>query len=330
MGNVYTKSGALARRIYFGATTVWENLYYFLQKRVLADGGTFVENDVLISDDGASLILTPNAFKVGKLYSAKPDFGAGDFTVDRNSTATYIGQDGLIKTALANVPRIDWSTGVPVVLVEPQSTNLVVNSALGERYVYEQGDENYLAPNGALEAFYPLPDATTSRFQKIIVASSFVSGTELSYSWYRKRVTTPLDTTHIGDLNIMVLINATNTATTQIESDLIGFDRFKSIFTITDGSLDATLRFYYGEIIGIGNQSIAYWGHQLEQASTASSYIPTNGTTVTRLADDISVPTPAGVVFITETIDGVEQTPITTIPTTYTLPVGNINKVTML
>ena len=125
MGNVYTKSGALARRIYFGATTVWENLYYFLQKRVLADGGTFVENDVLISDDGASLILTPNAYKAGKLYSAKPDFGAGDFTVDRNSTATYIDEDGLIKTALANVPRIENGA----ILTEPQSTNLYLNSA---------------------------------------------------------------------------------------------------------------------------------------------------------------------------------------------------------
>ena len=330
MGYIYTKSGKLAKRLYFGAVLLFEGLYYTFKNRVLADGGTFVENELPTISQDVKLVLTTNAYKAGKLYSAVPNDGVGDFIVVRNSKATYIGQDGLIKTALANVPRIDWSTGEAVVLVEPQSTNLILNSALGERFVYNQGDENYLAPNGVLEAFYPLPTSTAARFQKIIVASSFASGTELSYSWYRKRVTAPLDTTYLGDLHIKQLINTTNTATTQIESDLMGFDRFKSIFTITDGSLDATLRLYYGEIIEVGTQSIAYWGHQLEEGANATSYIYTENTTVTRLADNISVTTPAGVTAITETKNGVEQTPITTIPATYSLPVGNINKVTML
>jgi len=81
---------------------------------------------------------------------------------------------------------------------------------------------------------------------------------------------------------------------------------------------------------GDGTSGIYIFGAQVETGTKATSYIPTNGTTVTRLADNISVPTPAGVTAITETIDGVEQTPITTIPATYSLPVGNINKVTML
>ena len=80
-----------------------------------------------------------------------------------------------------------------------------------------------------------------------------------------------------------------------------------------------------------GNNSVGFDLSMMEvkEGTESSSYIPTNGTTVTRLADEISVPTPAGVTSITETIDGVDQTPITTIPATYSLPVGNINKVKM-
>jgi len=105
------------------------------------------------------------------------------------------------------------------------------------------------------------------------------------------------------------------------------YSRVTFVFTTPIGS--TSVRLYVSRSEGLSGDRFL-WGVQLEQASTASSYIPTNGTTVTRLADNISVPTPAGVTYITETIDGVEQTPITTIPTTYSLPVGNINKVTML
>ena len=309
MGNVYTKSGALARRIYFGATTIWENLYYFLQKRVLADGGTFIENDVLISDDGASLILTPNAYKVGKLYSAKPNFGAGDSTVDRNSTATYIGQDRLIKTALANVPRIDWSSGEAVVLRELQRTNLVTDSLIMNWTIADFNRlGNYaIAPDGTLTA----TKITVVDNPLMIPVTYFSMAKEgLMHSIYLKG-----EGENIGKTVSFANINTDITLTNE-------WVRYQGLST--------------SAAIGIkkeGNNtanSVLVWGAQAEQGSTATSYIPTNGVTETRLADNINVPTPAGVTAITETIDGVEQTPITTIPATYSLPVGNINKVTML
>lgn len=76
--------------------------------------------------NNASLIVTPNAKKAGKLYALK----GADLDVVRATTATYVGSDGLIKTALANEVRFDYSNGsCPSILVEPQRTNLVFPSA---------------------------------------------------------------------------------------------------------------------------------------------------------------------------------------------------------
>ena len=329
MENVYTKSGALARRIYFGATLIFESLYALFRTRVLNDGGTFLEIDLPYTIDSEILLVTPNAFKVGKLYSAKPTNGTGDFTVDRNSTATYVGQDGLIKTALANVPRIDWGTGVPVILRELQRTNLLAYSEDFTKSYWNKTDititpNTHIAPNGSL---------TASTFDVISIKESIrqntpttvIGNTVYTFSFYVKNIDiagvslSVYDASNVGNIvaptsyfsqiNTSEWVRITRTFTTPVNCTSIW------VYTLRDSGF-------------IG--SINFWGIQLEQGTEASSYIPTNGTTVTRLEDDISVPTPAGVTSITETIDGVEQTPITTIPATYSLPVGNINKVTML
>jgi hypothetical protein len=77
-----------------------------------------------------SLALIPTAHIAGKLYSVLPADGSGDFTVTRNGTGTFIGQDGLIKTALANEPRFEYNPDGTFrgVLVEPASTNLITDS----------------------------------------------------------------------------------------------------------------------------------------------------------------------------------------------------------
>jgi hypothetical protein len=47
--------------------------------------------------DTASLILTPNAYKEGKLYSVIPSDGSGDMSVVRATSATRINSEGLIE-----------------------------------------------------------------------------------------------------------------------------------------------------------------------------------------------------------------------------------------
>ena len=78
----------------------------------------------------ASLLVTPNAVKAGKLYSIAPTDGSGDLTVTRATSATRVNSSGLIESVSANVARLDYTNGsCPSILVEPQRTNLVFPSA---------------------------------------------------------------------------------------------------------------------------------------------------------------------------------------------------------
>lgn len=74
-----------------------------------------------------SLHFIPSAIKAGTLYSLEKS-RINDFTVARNSTATYVDEDGIIQTAQINEARIDYTNGNGVLLAEPQSTNLYLNS----------------------------------------------------------------------------------------------------------------------------------------------------------------------------------------------------------
>ena len=334
MGYIYTKSGKLAKRLYFGAVLLFEGLYYTFKNRVLADGGTFVENELPTISQDASLVLTPNAYKAGKLYSAVPNDGTGDFTVDRNSTATYVDEDGLIKTALANVPRIDYSTGESALLVEPQAINLYDYSENFSQWLLSISGTatgtltpNYgIAPDGnltATRAIFNLNGGTTSNdsvsIQKTPV-SGYTDGQGYTISVWMKSLS--------ADVDVAIEFNGLAQSIAKVTSN---WQRFKTFLSNLDTNARATqiMRLRGGYNVS-GSVDLLIWGAQIEEATTASSYIPTNGVTETRLADDISVTTPEGVSSITETIDGIDQTPITTIPATYSLPVGNINKVKML
>ena len=112
--------------------------------RVIADSGTFEAETNLESQlnnigkdlfDSASLVITPNGVKTSKLYSIKPNEGTGDLSVTRATTATRVNESGVIVDVPANVARIDYSTGQPAILVEPQRTNLVFPSDIATTQV---------------------------------------------------------------------------------------------------------------------------------------------------------------------------------------------------
>ena len=336
LGKTYLNG--IINKLYVGYTLMYSSLIETFKARVLADGGT-IDTVAYLNDEDSSaiLIMNPSSYKDGKLYAFKPGDGSGDFSFARASIGTRINKDGLIETMGNNIARINHTfingvkSGNPSLLNEGECVNLIPTSAGG---IYGNGPgstSNTTSPDGTNNAVIPVPDETADRYDFGIASGTYATDTKMAYSWYRKRITTPFDTQYTGDLRFRSLVNLTQVgSTTEIESNVNGFDRFESIFNITDGAASSILRSYFGYSIGVGNSSIAYFGHQLEVGTFSSSYIPTNGSAVIRSADVATRDlTGLGITSITETINGVVQAPITAILATYTIPNGKIQLVEM-
>ena len=238
-----------------------------------------------------SIAMIPSGYKANKVYSVLPTDGSGDLDFARTSTATRINSEGLVKEVLTGVPRLDYTDGgCPSLLLEPASTNLVINSAEGVKVSLPTSSTNTISPDGTNNAYIPLPNSTSNRYQQSIPSGTYATGQKLTYSWYRKRISTPTGDA-VGDLDIKQLVNLTELEVSnarQIETNINGFDRFEAVVQVIDGSLSSTFRAYFGSVVGVGNSSVAYWGHQFEALDYATSLIITTGTAQTRTADSAS------------------------------------------
>ena len=79
--------------------------------------------------DKASLYLPLGAgYKSGSLWMSKPLSDDGYFTYARDSAATRITDCGEVGSVSANVPRLNYTNGVPGFLIEDTKTNLIANS----------------------------------------------------------------------------------------------------------------------------------------------------------------------------------------------------------
>lgn len=277
----------------------------------------------------AKLLLIPSGVKVGKLYSQKPTDGTGDFTVDRNSTATRVNSLGLIEEVGVNVPRIDYSSGEAVLLREPQSTNLLTYSD-GNLLTYPiigGSISDALIPiNSFTNSIQVIDNSVLSYIYKAYIPTIGVTYT-LSLFVQMDDGLEPVITQLLGSGDFSIVMSG-STSLTNIIIKRIGLT---NVYKISANYTSPTTNTNFGVIkyTGQSSRGFKFSGIQLEQGSATTSYIPTTTTAVTRLQDVITVTPPLGVTEIIETIDGVDQTPITVIPTTYQIPNGNINKIVM-
>jgi hypothetical protein len=244
-----------------------------------------------------SIAVIPSGYKGGvqgedgTVYSVLPTNGDADLEFTRDCKATRVNQNGLIEEVLHNIPRLDYSDGgCPSLLLEPQRTNYVTNSIVGTFVGSVNITNKVVSPSGLIDATTPIPTTPSNRFEYVLPPSTFETDDVLTYSWYGKRISTPTqDPNFLGDLAIGTLVNLeVEGLTEQIESDINGFGRFQVRVKVIDGSIESRLRAYFGGIIGVGNSSVVYYGHQLEKGSYATSLIYTSGTEVTRFKDEAS------------------------------------------
>ena len=294
-----------------------------------------------------TIAIIPSGIEVGTVYSVLPDNSTGDFAFTRASSKTIINASGLLETIATGLPAlsfplVDGVAGTcPTLLIETQTTNLVAYSESLVNWSNSGGNtltSGLTSPNGDTSAYSILSGTGTSSRMLYTTPLSAVS-TQHVLSMFVKQVDS-FNTTYLRWSSSELSDNiATFAFDTEVLTNVSGNSTdlfvekypngwYKVGFTFTTG---ATITSQQIQINRGANVTAAYWGVQIEQKAIVSSYVPTSGAIATRLADVSTVDlTPFTLTSITETIEGVEQTPITVIPSTYTMPNGAINKIIMV
>lgn len=216
--------------------------------------------------------------------------------------STYVGSDGLIKYADADVARFDHNPLTPFackgLLIEEQRTNLYsrsddfANSTWGKPQASIQPNIT-TAPDGTTTADKLIEDTTPSSVHSISVVVT-PPATPHTLSVFAKKGERDFIVLRLGGLNGFFNLN-TGVALTNVNSPTItnfGNGWYRCTVTSsagTQGSFQMSANGITTSYTGDGTSGIFIWGAQLEAGSFPTSYIPTTAGSVIRSADVCSI-----------------------------------------
>jgi hypothetical protein len=238
-------------------------------------------------------------------------YGGGSLvTFTRASSGTYVGSDGLLKTAATDVPRFDHNptTGESLgLLVEEARTNLFTRSEEFNDAAWTRTNSTITAnaataPDGTLTADKHIPDngatiGVGASDTRVFQSPSATSGTVYTFSIYAKAseynqiqfslIATPTVTARFS-LNLGTVLSGTGATITPA-----GDGWYRCAIPVTAGVTGGLAVRWSAQssiaTIGDGTSGIFAWGAQFEAGAFPSSYIPTTSATVTRAADVASI-----------------------------------------
>lgn len=249
------------------------------------------------------LALIPSGYKTATVYSILPNNADGDFTYERNGSATRVRKDGLIEElTVDDTPRLDWlNSNCSSLLLEPQRTNLQAYSENFSGAAWTTSGatitaNSSISPNGELTA-YKLE--TTSSLDLLTGFQLTVAANTLhTYSLYVKADTTNICKIELYNTNTSSQVELYGRIEFDMSTETIVPDQnFDASFDKLDGgwyrlNLQGTTitpkqdpDFCRVSLTEEG--SIFIWGGQMEAGGYATSYIKNTDTVLnTRLKDE--------------------------------------------
>jgi len=229
--------------------------------------------------------------------------GQNLITFTRASSATYVGSDGLIKTAVTDAPRFDHDpvTGESLgLLIEESRANLLTYSEQFDQWTQNRTTvslNSSVSPSGQLNAnkLNVTTDTGYHAVNRVVTGGTYVASVFAKSGEYDGIQLT--GTNSIQDHACFNLTNGTayhqgsNVTSINIENVGNGWYRCSAripitngnlFITITDGITTSWLPSFAGSSASDG---IYIWGAQLEEGSFPTSYIPTTTSAVTRSPD---------------------------------------------
>lgn len=198
-------------------------------------------------------------------------------TATRAGVATFTDANGLIASASPNTVRVDYVDGVPMILVEPSSVNLVTYSEDFSQWTSSNSTVNsgqITSPDGTLNG--SSLQINSGGLLYVTLSSSHSIGASATFSCFVKSLSQKL--TWGG---------ATANGTDVYSYEDLGNGWYRQSLTRTF-SATGSIQPMFTEAQA-GSDLFYIWGAQLETGSVATSYIPTAGSAVTRAKDDLVI-----------------------------------------
>jgi hypothetical protein len=211
------------------------------------------------------------------------DFGATPY-IPTTTAAVSVG-------ITADIPRLDYTGGgCPSLLLEPQRTNInlfsedLTNAFYGKTSTtitansvispdgFQNADTATFAVGGNLNYFYSFGGNTSVAFSFFVKKGNYTSLNVLEQFYFATNITFNLDT---------------KTATSGGKVEDYGNGWLRCSWVQAYGLAQTIISWRFAEVSGAAGFAYFY-GFQAEAGSYVSSYIPTLGSSVTRLADTAS------------------------------------------